>query len=115
MRSHQVLRAWDEDAATWIAAAGGADWGTPGCQMAGADYAAEYSDEVVGFEEVWDWVEFDVTEMVQQWIDNPDSNYGAVIKAYLHTITISYSFWSSEGPLPWFRPQLVVEYQQGTD
>ena len=46
-------------------------WGTPGCQMAGADYAAEYSDEVVGFEEVWDWVEFDVTEMVQQWIDNP--------------------------------------------
>ena len=111
LRSHQVLRPWAEDSATWEVAATGDAWEMPGCQGAGVDYVGEYTDEVVGFEEIRSWVEFDVTELVQQWIDNPDSNYGVVIKAYLHTVTISYSFWSSEGPLAWFRPQLVVDYQ----
>jgi hypothetical protein len=105
------LRPWSEDSATWIEASAGDPWGLPGCQLAGVDYAAEYSDELVGFSEREAWAEFDVTGMVQQWLDNPDSNYGAVIKAYLHNYTLGGSAWSSEGPLPWFRPQLVVDYQ----
>ena len=111
LRSHQMLHPWSEDTATWFQAADGDPWSQPGCQGAGADYAEEYSDELVGFSKYRDWAEFDVTEMVQQWIDNPDSNYGVIVKAYLHTITISGSAWSSEGPMSWFRPQLVIDYQ----
>ena len=129
LRSYQVLKSWAEDSATWEAASAGNAWGLPGCQAAGDDYVAEYTDEIIGFGEIENWLdkasrttkdrrevvetwaEFDVTEAVQQWIDNPDSNYGVVIKAYLHALTVSYSFWSSEGPLPWFRPQLVIDYQ----
>ena len=111
LRSHQVLRPWSEDAANWVMATGTEPWGLPGCQLPGTDYVSEYSDELVGFTGLETWVEFDVTEVAQQWIDDPAANFGVVIKAYLHTITVWGAAWSSEGPLPWFRPQLVVAYE----
>ena len=111
LRAHQILRSWSEDSATWIEAMAGEAWGLPGAQSAGTDYHPEYVDELVGFSGTEVWAEFDVTDLTQLWIDSPASNYGAIIKAYLHYSTISYSFWSSEGPLPWFRPQLVIEYE----
>jgi len=111
LRAHQVLTPWDEGAANWTQAMEGTAWGLPGAQKDGTDYHPEYVDELVGFYGGDQWAEFDVTELAQFWLDNPTANHGAVIKAYLHYSTISYSFWSSEGPLPWFRPQLVVEYE----
>jgi hypothetical protein len=111
LRSHQVLRPWSEASATWIETMMGEAWGLPGAQLAGIDYHPEYTDELVGFVGTEIWAEFDVTDLTQYWIDNPGSNFGAAIKAYLHYSTISYSFWSSEGPLSWFRPQLFIEYE----
>ena len=110
MRTFKVLRPWSEDAATWVMATDMEPWGLPGCQQPGVDYASEYSDEIIGFSGLRTWVRFDVTEMTQEWVDDPDSNFGVVIKAYLHRITVAGSAWSSEGPLPWYRPKLVITY-----
>jgi len=48
---------------------------------------------------------------VQQWIDDPEGNFGVVIKGYLHRMTVSYSFWSSQGPLAGLRPEIEIEYE----
>ena len=86
----------------------GSFWTNPG-----GDYSlTESATTSVGRSDPYTWGSTSaMVADVQFWLDNPGANYGAVVKAYLHYSTISYSFWSSEGPLPWFRPQLVIEYE----
>ena len=109
LRVYSVLRDWDENQATWYSTGSG-NWAKPGCQTAGVDYAPEYTEEVVAFDAVQEWIEFDITDLAQYWVDHPETNYGIVIKAYLHSETVSYSFWSSQGPLTALRPQLRLDY-----
>ena len=57
------------------------------------------------------WMEIDVTESVQHWVDNPSENYGVVLKAYMCNFqTATYTFPSSEALGVDARPQIVISY-----
>ena len=62
---------------------------------------------------VWDtigvWYEFDVTPLVQGWVDNPSTNYGLILKPLAGT-NVQYNAYSSEYPDPNLRPRLTVIY-----
>ena len=82
MAVHEVLIPWAEDWATKIKATGSKNWTEPLCGVNDADAAsvATTSDYWV-CTEIQTWKSFDITPLVQQWIDNPDSNNGVLLWA----------------------------------
>lgn len=46
------------------------------------------------------WVEIDVTEMAQAWIDNPNQNYGLLLRQASAAGYTVYSFCSERGVWP---------------
>jgi hypothetical protein len=55
------------------------------------------------------WYEFDVTSLVQGWVDSPSTNYGLVLKPLAGT-NVQYNAYSSEHSDPNLRPRLTVIY-----
>jgi hypothetical protein len=73
--AHPLLMNWVENKATWINAADGIPWHTPGAAGSGSDYAAKGSpDTHAGWDP--DWVVLDVTDSVQSMSLGAKSNYG---------------------------------------
>jgi len=111
--AYPVRRAWMEDEATWTKATNTDVWGTPGCYDQ-SDYAerglavgqmrpeqAEYGYPYV----------FDVTQMVLDWLSEPGSNQGVLLRA--SGGTTEYCLVSSECTAPGKetkRPRLDVYY-----
>ncbi|MBC7264629.1 MAG: DNRLRE domain-containing protein [Chloroflexi bacterium] len=106
-----VKRPWDEGSATWYMATATTWWTLPGCAGPGTDRcdpANDTTDLYAGGAPEGKWFEWDVTELVQQWVDDPWHNFGVVIKSN----TGPYWFPSSNSAMGFFdqRPKLTVHY-----
>jgi hypothetical protein len=109
-----LLRAWDEDTATWRQPAAGLAWSVEGAQGLGTDHMGWVADEQF-IEAAERWYSFDVTQLVRMWVGDPGSNYGLILLAQpgLSQSNVVAGFASREHPDPALRPQLVVSYRIG--
>lgn len=75
----------------------------------GVDYdttGATKAAMLVGVKDAW--MQFDVTGLVQKWLDEPEANYGVLLSA--RSFYIGSFFASCEASETEFRPKLVIEY-----
>jgi hypothetical protein len=109
-RARGLLRAWDENTATWEVAAAGQPWSEPGARGDGTD-RTEWAGGWQRIAEGGRWYEFDVTPLAQQWAGQSAANYGIVIEAGPGDADASVEarFVSREGNAS-LRPQLVISY-----
>ncbi|MCD6518744.1 MAG: DNRLRE domain-containing protein, partial [Anaerolineae bacterium] len=107
---YQVLTPWQEASATWQEAAAGVPWGAAGCNALGLDREASpvASSHIAADATVPGWFSWDVTPLVQTWLDHPSSNHGMILIASGSTNRLD--FWSSEAGALSLRPRLVVRY-----
>ena len=75
---HQLLRDWTELEATWNSASGSTPWQTPGAQ--GPTDSMSTPEDTQTLLASNTWVSFDLTELVAQWVIDPDSNHGVLLK-----------------------------------
>jgi hypothetical protein len=76
--AHQLLRAWTESEATWSSARNAVPWQTPGAQGPADSVSTPADTQTMLTSNTW--VSFDLTELVTQWVLNPASNYGVLLK-----------------------------------
>jgi len=98
----------DLSRATWNRFDGVSPW--PGGNNGGAaamDPPA--SSSTIGW--TYRWVSWDVTEMVQDWADRPETNFGMAIDGDASAGADSHRYFASgEYPDPSLRPRLLVTY-----
>ncbi len=100
-----LTEAWDENTATWNQREAGVNWSVPG---------GTYCTNPVGTVPIQSqsfYPEFDVTALVQQWVDHSLVNNGLILINDTATITgIKASEYSEYG-----RPSLVIQYSENTE
>jgi hypothetical protein len=107
--AYRLLAPWVDSQATWTQRMTGANWVVPGLGS-GSDYLADGSTEAV-LGDGGSWVEIDVTEMAQAWVDNPTQNYGLLLRQASAAGYVIYDFCSERGVSPCAAaqaPQLTV-------
>jgi uncharacterized repeat protein (TIGR01451 family) len=77
---YQVIKPWNPLEVTWERAAAGDPWIAEGCDHPGSDRFADPADERVVFDRNT-FQMFDVTSIVQNWVDTPTSNEGFLLVA----------------------------------
>ncbi len=117
LQAHRLLRPWKELEATWNQAMIGQGWGAAGAELPNVDYDPAYSDTVPigsgGSSDEWtrEWIEVDVTSIVNYWLQHPDRNYGFLLRFYQpENKSVMVEFYSSEHPTIAGRPKLEVVY-----
>lgn len=109
---YSVLRPWLDTQASWQSASGDSVWGKPGASDPGVDRSqVVYATSPVST--LSTWYSFDITALVAQWVADPVSNYGLLLRGS-GSDSVSYSFASSNYPSVSVRPQLQVEYMVPT-
>lgn len=109
--AHQVLRAATPAAATYNKYDGSNFWYTAGAGHT-TDRAAAESTALLNNTGVW--VTWDVTDMVQDWVDSAAANYGVVLETEAGvSLTTQYQARSEEFTTASSRPKLYVEYTTG--
>lgn len=108
--AYRVLRPWVAEQATYQRASHELPWAAEGASQGGTDIAAE---PVARYDlrGTAQWVTLDITSLAQEWIVNPESNLGLVIKGE-GGVSIEYVFLSSEhlGDIS-LRPKLYVNWE----
>ena len=97
-------REWDACAVTW-----NQPWQEPGADGAD-DRGAEPWQEVTS-PRMSDWIEFEVTELVQNWLSDPATNRGLMIKSFDVRWPSHHIFFSSNHPATTSRPKLTIRYE----
>ncbi len=115
---YALTRDWQVDKATWMQAGPNNPWGVPGAYDIYSDYRPWPSDTIWFYESTPQsqftarWFTYTVTSLVQNWIENPASNKGFIIKSHWpHEIT--YQIYSSNYWSPALRPRLQIIYYPG--
>ncbi|MCP4165774.1 MAG: DNRLRE domain-containing protein [Chloroflexi bacterium] len=106
--AYPLRRPWQEMEATWLRASASESW-----QMAGANGEsdrAQLESAQVTLENVHQWHSLDVTGLVREWIEQPDQNYGLVIKGGPGAATEADLMSSNWQETPQYRPELVISY-----
>ena len=109
MQAFKVLRGWSEENASWRNATASIVWSIPGCSGLGTD-RMPLPFHSVDTPPVSQWVSFDVTELINQWLADPAENYGVLLVAKGSTSQQTFSFVSSENNNVTRRPKLIVGY-----
>ncbi len=109
--AYRVLCRWVETEATWNRPMLGQWWGEAGCNSS-ADRELEPVDTLT-VSNVGEWYRFNVTGLVQAWVNDPASNLGLLIKGIDRCLPIEYMFYTSESGMRGYRPILRVEYGAG--
>jgi len=108
--SYPVLRPWVASEATWNNAAAGALWGQAGATGT-ADRPATPSDrEMLNGA---GWCQWNVTDMVKGWADNPSSNYGLLLESPDERWSAAYRFIATGHVAGASYPKLVITYAEG--
>jgi hypothetical protein len=102
-----MLKAWDENAATWKLRGAGLSWYGNGATGVNHDYSATYDAQ---FSAGWNpgWMTFNVTKRLQ-WYAAGSANYGwklVPVSGYAS----SRLFRASEYPTTTVRPGLTITY-----
>lgn len=108
---HALTTDFDETTATWNNADASTPWTTGG----GGDYDASISDYVSPITNDPKWHRWNAESIVQQWVDDPNSNHGFMVKRNDETgAGERVLFLSSEAEEQNLRPKLVVNYTTET-
>jgi hypothetical protein len=80
VRAYQVLKHWEEMNSSWNEAVKGSEsWGEGGCNEVGVDRGGEVIDEVELTDEAYQYPEWDLTSVMQIWVNDPGTNHGIVL------------------------------------
>lgn len=107
LAAHEMLRPWDEHAATWQMASAGQAWQAPGAN--GLLDRARFSAATANLNQYSGWATLDVTPLVQRWAGAPETNHGMLLDGYANA-SVEYRFASSTWPDARTRPRLTIEY-----
>jgi len=111
--TYQMRRNWVESQATWLQAANGNPWGISGAHDPVTDRWFTPTD-LITMTAVNTWYEWNVTEMVQDWVFTSGANKGLTVRIVDHPESpVEYLFASSEYATSNLRPKLVVRYRLG--
>ncbi len=79
---YRVLKPWNEKEATELKPLNGVEWTAP-LMAPGFDFDPEMVDSVLvlGSGQPKDYVDWDVTSLVQKWVANDAENFGAMLRA----------------------------------
>ncbi len=102
--AYRLTKEWDESTVTWMNAGSNVSWTTPG-----GDYSEEYASKT-DYAPDSSWENYDVTDIVQQFIhDTP--NYGFLIISDLANGNTHRFYYASEYlVLDSLRPKLTITY-----
>ena len=106
--AYQINRPWQATAATWLQANDGRPWGQPGANAVPQDRSAEANDTVT-IDTVGRWYDWRITNLAQQWLHDPQTNHGVILKAFSQG-NVLYTFASAEFALPAYHPKLTIHY-----
>ncbi len=111
VEAYKVNRAWVVSEASYQQPRNGGEWTRKGCNGIPTDREgqASGSSEVPGTDV---WCSFDVTALVQQWLDSALSNNGVILKCEDYTSTGHYEFASAEHVNAALWPELLVVYEE---
>lgn len=106
---HPVTKPWAETQATWHIYSTGNSWAAAGMQ-AGGDYITGSQASIAIDTSINVWRNFDVTAMVQQWVNGAVANNGFVVRS--STYGVKPHFYSSNylSDIS-LRPKLTVIYR----
>jgi len=125
--TYPLRKAWDANYATWERASTSVSWATRGANGVSGDNkdrdAAytdtrsfrwyKYLDPFTRQETLLDnatWYSLDVTQSVREWVANPSSNFGAILKGSVGSAGVQIT--ASEYPDVRLRPCLVITYME---
>jgi len=108
LEAYRVLRHWEEMEATWNETSIGVPWETGGCNADGIDLDTSALGRT-WLERTRYTVAVDIADAVRVWKEDPDSNFGIVLKSE-GMVQVRYSFASSENPGIERRPELRITY-----
>ena len=111
MGAYALLRTAELAQATWNQASTGQAWGLSGCNDTNTDRRGT-PESIVTTNGINQWYSFDVTALVQQWVNGEFANNGLLLR---QTTTAAYRFLfaSAEKGDVALRPKLVVNYRGG--
>ncbi len=107
--AYQVIRPWKEMEATWYKATRVDNWGLPGCN----DIYTDRSPTALDSATIYDrekWYTWDVTPAVQDWVQDPASNKGLVVKQTNLEVGGEFDLCHSETQGLECRPYLTIKY-----
>jgi uncharacterized repeat protein (TIGR01451 family) len=102
--AHRVQNSWDENTTIWASQP----------QMD----ATSVSTTDIPAQDTW--VSWDITSLVQDWVDDPGNNFGVILKGDENVGQHERGFWSKEcldnecAPSPGRRPRLDVQFATAT-
>jgi len=121
--AHRLLKEWAEgtgegidgraaldDEVCGIWTGRGEEWTKDGADEPGEDFVAKADDTLEIGAGIGEWYVWDITEMCQYWIRNPDENFGAIlVEPRPHAATTGTKVFASKENLdPDIRPVLIV-------
>jgi hypothetical protein len=113
---YEMLTEWNDREATWLVRRAGVPWGMMGANAIGIDRGSTVIDERHIFPTIASYpnypFDFDVTTLVQSWVNAPLSNYGLMIESDTVAST-EYRFRSSEHSDVHLRPKLTIRFRGG--
>jgi hypothetical protein len=107
---HRVLRPVRLGEATWNHARGVVSWGVPGCNDPSTDRGA-VPESSVTTGGIGRWYAFDLTALVQAWVDGTVPNEGVIVRGASPWSTGQFFFNSGESGAVELRPKLVITYR----
>lgn len=96
---------WDACGITWTK-----PWQAPGANGA-TDRDAEPLS-VIGSASAPEWLQFDVTGAVSQWLQDPGTNHGLIIKSLEASVPSQHILFGSENEDAERRPRLTIQYSR---
>ena len=108
MDAHCIKRIVNLCEATWNQAQHGEPWGQAGCNDTTTDRCAG-AESTVTSSGIHKWYDFELTALVQGWVNGSIANNGLLLRA--PGSTSSLWFASAQNPTVSLRPKLVITYK----
>ncbi|OHB70077.1 MAG: hypothetical protein A2V70_16980 [Planctomycetes bacterium RBG_13_63_9] len=100
---HRLTESWSEMSATWNSRDSSNDWSSPGGDFSSTAIATTTLGSSTGT-----WQEWDVTDLVQDWLAGTYTNHGLLVKSSEVASQTWSAFYSSEYYVTTRRPYLDV-------
>jgi hypothetical protein len=107
---YRMLRSWVAGQATWQNATSAEPWGFPGVWPADCDFVPLFERALATADE---WYSFDITSAVHDWLADPASNFGVLLRGGTCG-AVTYQFSSSDDGVQGYRPRLLIVYREPT-
>lgn len=112
--AYGLKRDWVEGEATWNIFSTGNNWGTAGAKNTSSDIDSAAQDTDTTGTSSGVWMQFDVTDWVQDIADSVRSNFGLLIARTTLPNDSHYCNLSSSEQTDGQRPELWIDYEEGS-